>query len=105
MTRPERDQRAGALLKSRAARLRELARQVKRLGWPNAHETTRHARLDIVADLAQLGGEVFKIPADLIEHSDTSPEGLEAKNSLIEAARRVLPWTYRNMGSLRVQAR
>ena len=58
-----------------------------------------------MADLAQLGGEVFKIPADLIERSDTSPEGLEAKNSLIEAARRVLPGTKTNMGSLRVFAR
>ncbi len=93
MTRPERDQRAGALLKSRAARLRELARQVKRMGFPNGPETMRRERNDIVADLAQLGGEVFKIAADLIDRKDTSAEALEAKNSLIEAARRVLPWT------------
>lgn len=93
MTRPERDRRAGALLESRAARLQELARQVKRLGSPNAQETTRLARLDIVADLARLGGEVYKIAADLIDRSDTSPEGLEAKDSLIESAKRVLPWT------------
>ncbi len=93
MTRAERDRRAAALLKSRAARLRELARQVERLGLPNAQETTRQARLDIVADLGQLGGEAYKIAADLIDRSDTSPEGLEAKDNLIEAAKRVLPWT------------
>jgi adenylosuccinate lyase len=93
MTRAHRDRRAGALLKSRAARLRELTCQMKRLGLPNAQETARQARLDIVADLAQLGGEVYKIAADLIDLSDTSAEGLEAKNSLIEAAKRVLPWT------------
>ncbi len=91
--RVERDRRAGALLKTRAVRLRELARQVKRMGFPNGPETMRRERNDIVADLAQLGGEVFKIAADLIDRKDTSAEALEAKNSLIEAARRVLPWT------------
>ena len=105
MTRAERDRRAAALLKSRAARLRELARQVERLGLPNAQETTRQARLDIVADLAQLGGEVDKIAADLIDRSDKSPEGLEAKDSLIEAAKRVLPSRETNMGRQRVLSR
>ena len=93
MTRTERDLRCGAVLKSRAFRLWELARQVKHLGLPNAKETTRQERLFIVADLAQLGGEVYKMAAVLIDSSDTSPEGLEAKKNLIEAARRVLPWT------------
>ena len=59
MTRGGRDRRAAALLEARAATLRELARKVKRLEWPKAQETTRQARLDIVADLAQLGGELY----------------------------------------------
>ncbi len=44
MTRAERDRRAGAMLKARAAMLRELAREAKRLGRPNAKASTREAR-------------------------------------------------------------
>ncbi len=58
---------------------------------PNAHETTRQARLDIVADLAQLGSELYSAAADLIDRSDTSPEALTAKDLLLSAVKRVLP--------------
>lgn len=92
MTRAERDLRAGAILKSRAYILREIARQVKRLGLPNAPETTRQARLEIVADLAKMGSVLYKVAADLIDKSDESPEVLKAKQILAVSAKRVLPW-------------
>ncbi len=52
MTRAERDRRAGAMLKARAATLRELAREAKRLGRPNAKASTREARKAIAAHQA-----------------------------------------------------
>ncbi len=53
MSKTERDRRAGALLKSRAATLRQLAREAKRLGRPNAMANTREADMSPEATAAQ----------------------------------------------------
>ncbi len=68
-------------------------------GLPSAHATIRQARLDIVADLAQLGGELYSAAADLIDRSDTSPEALTAKDVLLSAVKRVLPGPEKEQGS------
>ncbi len=82
MSRAGRDRRAGALLKSRAATLRQLAREAKRLRRPNATANTRQARQSIAARLAQLGGELYTAAADLLDQSDMPPEAAAAQKML-----------------------
>ena len=82
MTRAERDRRAGAMLKARAAMLREIAREVKRLGRPNAEESTREERMVIAEYLGVIGGELYSTAADLLEHPDMTPEASAAQKLL-----------------------
>ncbi len=82
MTRAERDRRAGAMLKARAAMLRELAREAKRLGRPNAKASTREARKAIAAHQARIGGELYTAAADLLDQSDMPPEAAAAQKML-----------------------
>ncbi len=52
-----------------------------------------------MADLAQLGSELYSAAADLIDRSDTSPEALTAKDLLLSAVKRVLPGPEKEQGS------
>ena len=86
MTRAERDRRAGAMLKARAATLREIAREVKRLGRPNVKATTPEARMMIAAHLAGIVGELFTAAAELLDQPDMPPEASAAEQKLRAAA-------------------